>query len=183
MSRKLRWLSVCAAALFALFAAVGSAGAVEATGCPGGETSAFTLSGEVEHPGTYTAAKLDQLPQTSVQEVYTDKKGLEGPIEFQGVLLWDLLKAAVVKTNPDIKNDIGLKYVLITGSDCYQQLFSMGEINPAVGGSTQITVAYGKSVKAGDGFARLIPPGDKGGDRSVYNIMSIDVMNGEKKPK
>ena len=151
-----------------------------------GPSTSFTVSGQVEHPKTYHLWDLEIFyPQTAVQEVYTSGQGMQGPNEFEGVLLWDLLTKAVVITNPNIKNDIGLKYVVVTGTDCYQQLFSMDELSPTVGGSTQVTVAYkmnGALLPAGDGFARLIPPGDKGGDRTVYNVMSIEVFNGENLP-
>ena len=150
----------------------------------GGASTEFTVTGDAvsKSPMVFTAATLETLPQTTVWEVYTSGKGLQGPTEYHGVLLWDVLKAAGLENPSTPMNAWGNFYVLVTGTDCYQQLFSLGEINPTLGGAYQVTVAYGKSVPEGDGFARLIPPGDKGGDRTVYNVMSIQVINGYQLP-
>ena len=188
MPGKLKMLSVFAVALvFAFVAGSALAEDLAATSCgAGGASTQFTVTGDgVSHSGmVFKATDLAKLPQTTVQEVYTSGKGMQGPTEYGGVLLWDVLNKAGLE-NPSTKtrkNAWGAFYVLVTGTDCYQQAFSVAELNPTLGGASQTTVAYGKSVPALDGFARLIPPGDKGGDRTVYNVMSIQVIDGYKLP-
>jgi hypothetical protein len=61
---------------------------------------------------------------------------------FTGVLLWDLLQEAGVITDPDQRNDLLRKYVLITGSDCYETGYSMGELAPRIGGTQPVIVAF-----------------------------------------
>jgi hypothetical protein len=43
------------------------------------------------------------------------------------------LSAGII-TNPAIKNDILNYYVLATGSDGYEAIFSLGELDPMFGG-------------------------------------------------
>ena len=84
-------------------------------------------------------------------------------------MLWDLLNNSPVNgiiTDPNIKNDILHKVVIVTGTDCYQSVFGAGEFDPFFGAS-QIMVAYatGGQSLGDDGFARIVVPGDKAGGR------------------
>ena len=103
------------------------------------------------------------------------------PKHSPGALLWDLLNNSPVNgivANPNIKNDILHKVVIVTGTDCYQSVFGAGEFDPFFGGS-QIMVAYatgGQSLGTA-GFARIVVPGDKAGGRFVSNIANIEVRD------
>jgi hypothetical protein len=83
-----------------------------------------------------------------------------------------------IVSDPNVKNDILHKIVIVTGTDCYQSVFGVGEVNPAFGGS-QIMVAYatGGQPLGDDGFARIVVPGDKQGGRFVSNIATIEVRD------
>jgi len=170
--------SVCAVALLCLVIS-GSVGVqADEASCGGGPSSSFRLGGEVENPKTINLQELSSLPnQTTVQDAYFGKGGIQRG-EFTGVLLWDLINSAGVITNPNIKSDLYRKYVLVTGSDCYQQTFSLGELAPSIGGSHQVMVAYRENGRllTTDGFARLVAPGDKEGARRVSNIIRIEVF-------
>ena len=178
MLERMQRYSVCAAILFWLVIT----GCVVVHGdeapCGGGPSSSFRLGGEVQNPETINLKELSSLPnQTTVQDAYLGEGAMKQG-EFTGVLLWDLLKSAGVITNPNIKNDLFRKYVIVTGSNCYQQLFSLGELAPSIGGSHQVTVAYKENgqLLTTDGFARLVVPGDKSGARRVSNIIRIEVF-------
>jgi len=98
---------------------------------------------------------------------------------FTGVLLWDLIQEAQVITDPAQKNDLFRKAVLITGSDCYEIVYAMGELAPQLGGTHQVIVAFKRDdLLLGDreGMARIINPGDKAGARRVMNIVRIRVL-------
>jgi len=126
MFGKLDSWSVCAAVLLVLstvgFAATASYGAGEASAAScgaGGPSTFFTLSGQVQNPKVYDLAALEKFhPKTAVQEVCTSGKGMQGPAEYEGVLLWDLLTEAVLIKDPNVKNDSGEMFVLVTGTDC-----------------------------------------------------------------
>jgi hypothetical protein len=97
------------------------------------------------------------------------------------VPLTDLLNQAVIDVDPAVKNDILRKYVVVTGSDCYETILSVGEILSDFGGSAQVLVAYatgdGQLLQTDEGMARLVVPGDKKGGRYVSNIVRITVRS------
>ena len=93
---------------------------------------------------------------------------------------WGLLNLAGIITDPTIKNDILGKYVIATGSDGYQTVFSLGELSPNFGNQADL-VAYANAPGnplTTDGFARIVVPGDvaKAG-RYVSNIVSLQVVS------
>ena len=151
----------------------------EPPACPGGYAPTFEVNGQVRHPTTYdVSAVLAQRP-TTVEDAFVAGTGIDRG-RFTGVLLWQLLQDAEVITNPDQRNDLVRKSVLITGSDCYEALYAMGELVPTLGGAHQIIVAFMRDQELlGDteGMARIINPGDKAGARRVFNIMRIRVLD------
>ncbi|MBV8522213.1 MAG: hypothetical protein JOY71_08815, partial [Acetobacteraceae bacterium] len=83
-------------------------------------------------------------------------------------------------------------YVLATGTDGYEAAFSLGELDPAFGGSSTAPdlVAYAQINAQGvaaplgpDGFARIIVPGDAAGGRYVSNLVSLQVLDATAVPE
>ena len=147
--------------------------------CPGGPFMQFRLGGKVTNPATFNLNKLQGQPyHTTVWAFYRAGTGFETG-EWTGVLLYDLLTQAQIVLNPGVKNDLNRKIILVTGSDCYQQAFTMGELVPAVGGQHQVIVAFAKdgALLTDTGFARIINSGDKSGARNVSNIIRIQVFD------
>jgi hypothetical protein len=141
----------------------------------------LTLTG-VAHPGTYTLAALQSLPATQITATYT-AGGTPVTDTYTGVLLWTLLNSAGLILDPTIKNDVLRQYVEAVGSDGYAAVFSLGEIDPAFGGSATLPdlVAYADTngqLGAGgpDGFARMVVPGDTAGGRYVSNLVELEVF-------
>jgi len=148
--------------------------------CPGGISDSFTVSGEVTNRAVFDLNKLENFPPAQENITYF-AAGSVVTESFTGVLLWDLLSSSPVNgivTNPNIKNDILHKVIIVTGTDCYQSVFGAGEIDPFFGGS-QIMVAYetGGQSLGNNGFARIVVPGDKAGGRFVSNIAKIEVRD------
>jgi hypothetical protein len=148
--------------------------------CPGGVSNSFTVSGEVADRAVLNLNNLEQFPPAQANVTYF-AAGSVVTESFTGVLLWDLLNNSPVNgivTNPNIKNDILHKVVIVTGTDCYQSVFGAGEIDPFFGGN-QIMVAYetGGHSLGDNGFARMVVPGDKAGGRFVSNIARIEVRD------
>jgi len=148
--------------------------------CPGGVSTSFAVSGKVMNRAVFDLNGLEQFPPAQ-QNVTYFAAGSVVTESFTGVLLWDLMNNSPVKgivTNPNIKNDILHKVVIVTGTDCYQSVFGVGEFDPFFGGS-QIMVAYAMDgqLLGDDGFARIVVPGDKAGGRFVSNIASIEVRD------
>jgi hypothetical protein len=130
------------------------------------------------HPRTLSLEDLQQRPRTRVHDVFFAGSGVDEGT-FTGVLLWDLIQEAGVITDPDQRNDLLRKYVLITGSDCYETVYSMGELAPRIGGTQPVIVAFMRNdtlLGPDEGMARIINPGDKFGARRVFNIVRIRVL-------
>jgi hypothetical protein len=150
--------------------------------CPGGPSTQFRLGGKVKNSRTFNLDTFRGQPtQTTVWAFYRSGGSPTGfeTGEWTGTLLYDLLQQAQITLNSGVKNDLNRKVILVTGSDCYQQAFSMGELVPAIGGQHQVIVAYAKDgvLLSSDGFARIINPGDKSGARNVSNIIRIQVID------
>jgi hypothetical protein len=144
---------------------------------PGGVSTVFRVTGDVRDPTSFDLQKLEELPVAN-QNVTYFAAGTVVTQSFTGALLWDLLQSVGIIVDPNIKNDILRKIVIVTGSDGYQSVFGAGEINPTFGG-TQIMVAYAADGQplGQDGFARIVAPGDKAGGRFVSNIVKIEVRD------
>jgi hypothetical protein len=147
--------------------------------CEGGYAPLFRLGGRVQFPKNFDLDALSQEPLTTVHDFFLTGQGTDSGT-FTGVLLWDLIQEAQVITNPTQRNDLFRKAVLITGSDCYETVYAMGELAPQLGGTHQVIVAFKRDDQLlGDteGMARIINPGDKTGARRVFNIVRIRVLD------
>ncbi len=135
------------------------------------------IAGAVEHPSALDRAALDKLPQETAQ-----LKAKDGTvITFRGVALWQVLQSVGLKAAAD-KHNAALNLALhVTASDGYQVAFSVGELDPGVGGRTVLLAtsrvgANGAAEPIGDnGPLRLVVPDDKKPARSAHQIVRIDV--------
>src|SRR5215471_1703806 len=145
----------------------------------GGTTTQFSLSGAVQNPGIFSLSSLEALPATTETVTYL-AGGTPVTATFTGVSLWTLLTDAGIITDPTVKNDILNYYVLATGSDGYEAIFSLGELDPMFGGTgAPDLIAYlqdGAPLGA-DGFARVVISGDNFGGRYVSNLVSLQVID------
>jgi hypothetical protein len=150
--------------------------------CNGGVSTSFDVTGDVINPQTFTLKSLQKIsPSTTVQDFFVAGT-TTGQGEFSGVLLWDLLNLVGIQVNPNVKDDLHRKYVVVTGTDCYQSVYSIGEIDPTLSGANQPMVADAQWVNGQQsglgsaGFAQIIIPGDKTENRSVFNVAHIQVV-------
>lgn len=152
-------------------------------------TDSFTLSGIVNNQGTYNLSNLQAFTPVTQTDTY-----LAGstPVtqDFTGVTMYNFLNDAGVNggggiiTTPGVNNDQLRDYVVVTGSDGYRTVTSVGEIHPNFG-QTQSLIAYEQANPSGstptslgnDGFARTTAPVDIRGGRYVSNIARIDVFS------
>jgi hypothetical protein len=140
--------------------------------------SPVLISGQVADPGIYN------LPVTSpvtTESVTYAAAGVPVSDSYTGTTLWNLLADAGGVTTTTAKNDILSKYVIATGSDGYQAVFSLGEIDPMFG-NQPVLVAYADTAgqlgpNASDGLARMVVPGDLAGGRYVSDLVSLQVVS------
>jgi len=127
----------------------------------------FSLDGLVMTPAVYDRAALDALPQSSVTA---------GNATYTGVTLWTLLSQAGIITHVETKNDILREAVIVTASDGYKVIISLGEIDPDFGNQPCLiaTQQNGSGFPSG-GFARLVFPNDVKKGRWVTNLTALKV--------
>ncbi len=173
-------------ALLAVLLLIGAGNVVAWARCPNGSagpSTSFSVTGDVATPAAFNLKRLQQLPAARANVTYF-AAGVVTSESFTGPLLWDLLNSPSVGgivTNPNIKNDILHKIIVVTGCDGYQATFGAGEVDPFFGGN-QIMVAYASSGSSfpDDGVARIVAPGDKAGGRFVSIIDKIQVKDAGK---
>lgn len=152
-------------------------GHIPYTAGAGGVSSQFSVDGAVIDSISYDVTSLAAaLPAQTVTVATPPLTGSS----FTGVSLWDLLNLSGIVTDANVKNDILGKFVVATGSDGYQAIFSLGELHPSFG-NIPVLVAYANGVGASlgnKGFAELVVPGDvaKGG-RYVSNLTGLTVVS------
>lgn len=151
--------------------------------CDGGVSTSFDVTGDVVNPQSFNLQNLQAFTPSTTVWAYFVAGTSTSQGEFNGILLWDLLNSVGIEVNPTVKNDLDRKYVIVTGTDCYQTVFAMGELDPTLAGTDQITIAYGQWVNgqstplSSTGFARVIVPSDKKGARLVSNVAHIQVIS------
>jgi hypothetical protein len=100
--------------------------------------SPVLVSGQVADPGIYNLSTT--TPVTTESVTYT-AAGVPVSDIYTGTTLWNLLADAGGVTTTTAKNDILSKYVIAPGSDGYQAVFSLGEID-SMFGHQPVLVAY-----------------------------------------
>lgn len=144
----------------------------------------FDLTGLVEKPKTFTRDDLLAYPSITLTVSFGAGQTFQTG-RYTGVLLWHLLQEAKVKVDPARNNDKLRKYVVVTGSDGYDAIYSLGELDPDFGGQI-VMVAYdkdGQPLGPGEGMARSIIDSDKRGGRSVSNVVRIEVRDVDSPPR
>jgi DMSO/TMAO reductase YedYZ molybdopterin-dependent catalytic subunit len=144
----------------------------------------FELTGLVERPKTFTLADLQAYPSTTMTAAFGAGQGFQSG-RFTGVQVWDLLQEAGLKLDPARNNDKLRKYVVITGSDGYDAVFSLPELDPDFGAEF-VLIAYakdGQPLGPGEGMARAVIGTDKRGGRLVSNIVRIEVRDVDSPPR
>jgi hypothetical protein len=123
----------------------------------------------------WTPAQLTALPQTSISVYNEHTKANE---TYAGVPLIGLLTQAGVPATPRGK-DLRL-YLVATGSDGYEAVYSVAEVNPSMHDATVI-VAETENDKplAADGPFKLIDTREKRPARWVRNLVAIRVLTAE----
>ena len=140
--------------------------------------SPVLISGQVADPGLYN---LPATTPVTTESVTYQAAGIPVSDTYTGTTLWNLLTDAGGLTTTTAKNDILSKYVVATGADGYQVVFSLGEIDPAFGNQS-VLVAYADTAGqlgpgGSDGALRLVLPGDVAGGRYVSNLVSLQVID------
>ncbi len=180
-----RLLAALALALTLSTGVMGAAHAQQATpasspaaASPVASSGSIELLGAVTSGGSVTVADLQSLPAQTVEVDFQSGQG-DQHHAYTGVLLWDVLNQAGIVVDENVKNDILHFYVLITASDGYQVVISLGEIDPGFGNHPYLLAwdEDGAPLEGDAGPLRLVLPGDVKGGRYVSGIASIEIVD------
>jgi PEP-CTERM motif len=140
----------------------------------GGASTAVQLSGLVNRPGSYTASSLQTgfAPYQITVPVSTG-----GTDTYTGVPLWSFI-------NPSNVADAKSQIVITAGTDGYEVVLSLAEIDPMLGGNTQDFLPYADTGTdfPGDGVARTILPLDNKHGRWESNLDLLEVAEAVPEP-
>ena len=153
-----------AAGLFFLLSALASAQTSEVL---------LRVQGDLKTPLALTAEDLAAMPRhTAVQQ--SDGKD----VTYEGVLLYDLLKKAGLPSGHALMGKAMASYILATGSDGYQVVFAIPEVDPDFIGAAVLVADKrdGGPLNANQKPLQLIAPQDKRHARSVHSLITIDVV-------
>jgi DMSO/TMAO reductase YedYZ molybdopterin-dependent catalytic subunit len=135
--------------------------------------ASVAVSGAVKTPLTLSARDLLNLPRS---EATVNEHGK--PVNYEGVLVSEILKKAGAPVGEELRGKALATYVLATGSDGYQVVYSLAELDPAL---TQAKVLLadktdGKPLPDSAGPFRLVAPDDKKMARSVRMLEKLEVV-------
>lgn len=141
------------------------------------ETPSVTVAGAVKQTLTLTAADLARMPRAAVT---TKNDGIE--VNYEGVWLHDVLKAAGVPAGAELRSRALTTYVMAEASDGYQVVFSLAELDPAFVDSQVLLAdkAGGKALFGAQGSFRLIARKEKRGARSIRMLQKLEVIQAKK---
>ncbi len=151
-----------------------SCGVLAVAQTPGPAPATLTVTGDVATPLTLKAEDLLKMPRETVS--VPDSDGTK--IEYEGVLLREILQRAGAPQGKQLRGKALAGYVLAKAHDGYQVLFSLGELD-AEFGNARILIADkrdGKPLFGYQGPLRLVCPDDKAGARSVRMLETLEVV-------
>ena len=135
------------------------------TGAP---STAFEVAGMVVKPGRFDLVSLRQLPQQD--------RDVRGRV-YRGASVWDFLNTTVGLAAPATRAEGLRRYVIVSGSDGYQALFSLAELDPTLGAQPLLIATELDGKPLGDhGFARIVAPNDGKPGRWVSRLVRLEVL-------
>jgi molybdate transport system substrate-binding protein len=164
----------------AVFARFGFAPLAAGKSASSAETQASTgLS--IELPGAvakqFSRQDLEKLERKTAAIMIRDK----GPFQFAGATVFSILEAAGYKLDEPKRGAYLTQYVVITATDGYRVVYSMGEFDPKSKREAPLLVWQqdGSPLKETEGPYRLVIPDNAHTSRWIRQIKSIAVRSAE----
>ncbi len=138
----------------------------------------LTISGDVASPLVLSADDFAKMPRETV--TIPDQDGTK--IEYEGVLLREILKRAGAPMAKDLRGKTLTTYVLAKAHDGYQVVFTLAEVAPEFGNQVILVADKrdGKPLFEYQGPFRLVCPNDKAGARSVRMLETLEIIRLQK---
>lgn len=133
--------------------------------------------GDVARPITLGAADLERLPRRRV--VVEDR---DGPAEFEGVPLLEILKGAGVPVE-SLRGPQAATVVVAEASDGYRAAYSLGELDPSFSDRLFILAdrrladsGAGEGLREGEGPFRVVAEGEARRSRWIRAVQCLRVV-------
>jgi hypothetical protein len=96
---------------------------------------------------------------------------------YTGARLWDVLQLAKPLIDPEQPDTSLQMYLVLTTSDGYIVVLSLGEIDPEFGGHPYLLAwdEDGQPLSGERGAPMLVPPADRSEGRYIWSLVSIEV--------
>ena len=137
------------------------------------QESKLAVMGDVPTPLALSASDLAAMPREQAE--VTEQDGVK--TTYEGVTLQEILKKAGIPFGRQMRGKALAGYVLAEAKDGYAVAFSLGELDPDLGG-TRVIVADkrdGKPLFEYQGPVRLVIPAEEGA-RSVRMLEKLEVV-------
>ncbi|MDP9868567.1 MULTISPECIES: molybdopterin-dependent oxidoreductase [Streptosporangium] len=144
------------------------------TGTASARAVTVKIRGHVDHPRSFTVARLRSLPQHTVHVRYETSHGPEKHT-FTGPLLSEVLKPAKPRIDAGAKNAHLRLFVTATGSDGYRATVAWAELDAAFSGRKVLLAVAQDGSKLDKEGPRLVVPGDVKGGRYVSGVVRLYV--------
>jgi DMSO/TMAO reductase YedYZ molybdopterin-dependent catalytic subunit len=137
------------------------------------QDTALQISGDVKRPMGFTAAELARMPQSKYQFNDGDKE-----VVYEGVAIAEVLQKAGAINGELLKGKALSSYLIATGLDGYQVLFSLPELDPFFTDHTPLIALRmdGKPLASKDGPLKLLIPNDKAFPRWVRQLVKLELV-------
>jgi hypothetical protein len=138
----------------------------------------LVLAYPYHEPIGFSFAELKTMPRTTVTLHNPHANADES---YTGVLLADILAKVGAPLGPELRGESLVTYVVATGSDGYQAVLALAEVDPSFH-SGEVLVAdtmNGKPLDAHSGPFKLVVTEDKRPARSVRNLISIELRSAQ----
>jgi hypothetical protein len=141
----------------------------------GGGLFAQTLiiGGDIPQPLNLTKDDLAKMPRTSLA---WSEHGLA--VTYEGVLLYEVLKAAGAPLDKQLSGKALATYVLAEAKDGYQVVFTLADVDPAFTDNKILLAdtADNKPLAEKAGPFRLVAANEKKGARSIRMLEKITIV-------
>jgi hypothetical protein len=137
------------------------------------QAPALTLAGEFRRAGTLDTTALARF---GVDTMSRDSRGTV--TTYRGITLWRLLTEQGIATDSAVKNDALRKVVVATARDGYRIVFSVGELDPALGAARAL-IAWERDGKPFDperGPFQLLINDARRPARNIYQLERLEIV-------